>query len=543
MTDVQTQPMPLEALFTFDNRFSRELPADPDTANQPRQVLGACYSRVQPAKVAKPKLVAFSREVAEQLDIPPEVMESDAFVHVLAGNRLLPGMDPYAMCYGGHQFGNWAGQLGDGRAIILGEMVNGRGGSFTLQLKGAGPTPYSRTADGLAVLRSSIREFLCSEAMHHLGVPTTRALSLVVTGEQVLRDILYDGNPRLEPGAIVCRVAPSFTRFGNFQIFAARGEINVLRQLVAYTIRTDFPHLGALTPDNAKAIYAAWYEEVCRRTAEMMIHWMRVGFVHGVMNTDNMSILGLTIDYGPYGWLEDYDPNWTPNTTDAGQRRYRYGQQPQIALWNLAQLGNALYPLVEDVDPLQNALNAYSKTFNVGWKAMMAQKLGLNAFEPTTDDELFKELQAVLQLVETDMTIFYRQLARVERSFAQAADDETLIAPLFDAYYDPEHLTGEQRAQIGNWLRRYLARVAQDGTPDAVRRERMHAVNPKYVLRNYLAQLAIDRAEQGDYTMIHDLLELLRRPYDEQPGRDAYAQKRPDWARHRAGCSMLSCSS
>ena len=543
MTDVQTQPMPLEALFTFDNRFSRELPADPDTANQPRQVLGACYSRVQPAKVAKPELVAFSREVAEQLGIPPEVMESDAFVHVLAGNRLLPGMDPYAMCYGGHQFGNWAGQLGDGRAIILGELVNGRGGSFTLQLKGAGPTPYSRTADGLAVLRSSIREFLCSEAMHHLGVPTTRALSLVVTGEQVIRDILYDGNPRLEPGAIVCRVAPSFTRFGNFQLFAARGEIDVLRQLVAYTIRTDFSHLGALTPDNAKAIYAAWYEEVCRRTAEMMIHWMRVGFVHGVMNTDNMSILGLTIDYGPYGWLEDYDPNWTPNTTDAGQRRYRYGQQPQIALWNLAQLGNALYPLVEDVDPLQNALNAYSKTFNVGWKAMMAQKLGLNAFEPTTDDELIQELQAVLQLVETDMTIFYRQLARVERSFAQAADDETLMAPLFDAYYDPEHLTGEQRAQIGNWLRHYLARVAQDGTPDAVRRERMHAVNPKYVLRNYLAQLAIDRAEQGDYAVVHDLLALLRRPYDEQPGQDAYAQKRPDWARHRAGCSMLSCSS
>ena len=543
MTDVQTQPMPLEALFTFDNRFSRELPADPDTANQPRQVLGACYSRVQPAKVAKPELVAFSREVAEQLGIPPEVMESDAFVHVLAGNRLLPGMDPYAMCYGGHQFGNWAGQLGDGRAIILGEVVNGRGEPFTLQLKGAGLTPYSRTADGLAVLRSSIREFLCSEAMHHLGVPTTRALSLVVTGEQVIRDILYDGNPRLEPGAIVCRVAPSFTRFGNFQLFAARGEIDVLRQLVAYTIRTDFPHLGALTPDNAKAIYAAWYEEVCRRTAEMMIHWMRVGFVHGVMNTDNMSILGLTIDYGPYGWLEDYDPNWTPNTTDAGQRRYRYGQQPQIALWNLAQLGNALYPLVEDVDPLQNALNAYSKTFNVGWKAMMAQKLGLNAFEPTTDDELIQELQAVLQLVETDMTIFYRQLARVERSFAQAADDETLMAPLFDAYYDPEHLTGEQRAQIGNWLRHYLARVAQDGTPDAVRRERMHAVNPKYVLRNYLAQLAIDRAEQGDYAVVHDLLALLRRPYDEQPGQDAYAQKRPDWARHRAGCSMLSCSS
>jgi uncharacterized protein YdiU (UPF0061 family) len=542
MTDVQMQTALLDTYLTFDNRFLRDLPADPEPANHCRQVTGACYSRVQPAMVPQPAMVAFAREVAEQLDLTPEIMASDAFLQVLAGNHLLPGMDPYAMCYGGHQFGNWAGQLGDGRAIILGEVVNGRGEHFTLQLKGAGPTPYSRTADGLAVLRSSIREFLCSEAMHHLGVPTTRALSLVATGEQVIRDMLYDGNPRPEPGAIVCRVAPSFTRFGNFQIFAARGEIDLLRQLVDYTIRTDFPHLGALTPDRAKAVYAAWYEEVCHRTAEMIVHWMRVGFVHGVMNTDNMSILGLTIDYGPYGWLDDYDPNWTPNTTDAGQRRYRYGQQPQIAMWNLAQLGNALYPLVGDVDPLQHALNAYSQTFNEGWKAMMAQKLGLHAFEPATDNDLFKDLQAVLQLVETDMTLFYRQLALVEISQV-TDDDEALITPLLEAYYDPRQLTGEHRAQIGNWLRRYLARVGRDGTPDAVRRERMHAVNPKYVLRNYLAQLAIDRAEQGDYAMIHDLLELLRRPYDEQPGQDVYAQKRPDWARHRAGCSMLSCSS
>jgi uncharacterized protein YdiU (UPF0061 family) len=543
MTDIQTQTALLDTYLTFDNRFVRELPADPDPENGSRQVLGACYSRVQPAQVAKPALIAFSREVAEQLDLTPEIMASDEFVQVLAGNRLLPGMDPYAMCYGGHQFGNWAGQLGDGRAIILGEVVNGRGEHFTLQLKGAGPTPYSRTADGLAVLRSSIREFLCSEAMHHLGVPTTRALSLVVTGEQVIRDMLYDGNPRPEPGAIVCRVAPSFIRFGNFQIFAARGEIDVLRQLVDYTIRTDFPHLGEPTPERAKAVYAAWYEEVCRRTAEMMVHWMRVGFVHGVMNTDNMSVLGLTIDYGPYGWLEDYNPGWTPNTTDAGQRRYRYGQQPQIAMWNLAQLGNALYPLVEEVDPLQNALNVYSTAFNDGWKAMMAHKLGLHAFDPARDNDLVQDVQAILQLLETDMTLFYRHLALVELSSLQRADDEALMVPLMDAYYDPAQLTDEHRAQIGNWLRRYLARVGQDGTPDAVRRERMHAVNPKYVLRNYLAQLAIDQAERGDYTMVHHLLEVLRRPYDEQPGQEVYAQKRPDWARHRVGCSMLSCSS
>jgi uncharacterized protein YdiU (UPF0061 family) len=214
-----------------------------------------------------------------------------------------------------------------------------------------------------------------------------------------------------------------------------------------------------------------------------------------------------------------------------------------MAMWNLAQLGNALYPLIEDVDPLQNALNTYSKTFNEGWKAMMAQKLGLSAFEPETDDALIKELQTVLQLVETDMTLFYRKLGLVTRSQAEDADDEALMAPLLEAYYDPASLAVEHRGQIGNWLRRYLARVGRDGTPDAVRRERMHAVNPKYVLRNYLAQLAIDQAEQGDYAMVNDLLELLRRPYDEQPERDVYAHKRPDWARHRAGCSMLSCSS
>ncbi|MGZ4998128.1 MAG: protein adenylyltransferase SelO family protein, partial [Methylobacter sp.] len=276
----------------FDNRFIRELPADPQTANTRRQVFGSCYSRVTPVQVAKPQLVAYSREVAELLGLSPEDCESDDFTQVFVGNRQLPGMFPYATCYGGHQFGVWAGQLGDGRAINLGEAVNSRGEHWTLQLKGAGETPYSRTADGLAVLRSSVREFLCSEAMYHLGVPTTRALSLMLTGEEVIRDMFYNGNPRPEPGAVVCRVAPSFTRFGSFQIFAARGEIDLLKKLVDFTIRTDFPHLGEPSLD----VYLKWFEEVCRRTADMIVHWQRVGFVHGVMNTDNMSILGLTID-------------------------------------------------------------------------------------------------------------------------------------------------------------------------------------------------------------------------------------------------------
>jgi uncharacterized protein YdiU (UPF0061 family) len=525
----------LDAL-AFDNRFIRELPGDPETLNNRRQVVGACYSRVLPAKVANPKMVVYSREVAEQLDLAPETCESDHFTEVFTGNRLSAGMEPYAACYGGHQFGNWAGQLGDGRAINLGEVLNRQGQRWVLQLKGAGPTPYSRTADGLAVLRSSVREFLCSEAMHHLGVPTTRALSLTLTGESVIRDMFYNGNPKAEPGAVVCRVAPSFTRFGSFQIFAARGDIPLLKKLADYTIRTDFPHLG----DPSPAVYQTWFEEVCRRTAEMIVHWQRVGFVHGVMNTDNMSILGLTIDYGPYGWLENYDPGWTPNTTDASMRRYRFGNQPQIAFWNLVQLANAIYPLIEQVEPLQQAINVYAESFEQGWQDMMAKKLGLDAF----DDELSTELLAILPLVETDMTIFYRKLAELELDNKPLDDiDDALIMPLMEAYYVPEQLTVDYKKRMGDWLRNYMRRLREEGISDQARRVRMNAVNPKYVLRNYMAQLAIDKAESGDYSMIDELLELLRRPYDEQIDKEAFAVKRPEWARQRAGCSMLSCSS
>ena len=523
----------------FDNSFVRELPADPERGHQRRQVLGACFSRVAATKVSRPSLVACSREVAELLGLSAGDCESEAFAEVFAGNRLLPGMDSYAACYGGHQFGHWAGQLGDGRALGLGELVH-RGRRWELQLKGAGPTPYSRMADGRAVMRSSVREFLCSEAMHHLGVPTTRALSLVATGEQVVRDMFYDGHPRPEPGAVVCRVAPSFIRFGNFEIFTSRQEQEVLRRLVDYTITTHFPQLG----EPSTEVYVRWLEEVCRRTAVMIAHWMRVGFVHGVMNTDNMSIHGLTIDYGPYGWLDDYDPSWTPNTTDAAGRRYRYAHQPQIGLWNLVRFAEAIYPLVEAVEPLEAALQVYSETLQDEQRRMTARKLGLN--ELRGDDEtLVEELDRVLQLAETDMTIFYRRLADVpaEAPADQAASDEALLAPLADAYYAPAEVSADQRRQIAAWLRRYLARALRDGTPDGERRRRMHAANPKYVLRNYLAQLAIDKAEEGDGSLVKELLDVVRRPYDEQPEREEYARKRPDWARHRPGCSMLSCSS
>jgi len=525
----------------FDNRFVRELPEDSRSDRQPRQVTAACYSKVPPAQVSNPTLVAHSREAAALIDLPEATCLNPQFTRLFAGNELLSGMDPFAMCYGGHQFGNWAGQLGDGRAINLGEVINQQGHRWVLQLKGAGLTPYSRTADGLAVLRSSIREFLCSEAMFHLGVPTTRALSLVTTGEQVVRDMFYDGHPKEEPGAVVCRMAPSFIRFGNFQILGARDEMDLLKQLVDYTIKTDFPHLG--TP--SKETYLQWIKQVCRTTAEMVIHWMRVGFVHGVMNTDNMSILGLTIDYGPYGWLENYDPDWTPNTTDATGRRYCFGNQSGIAHWNLVQLANAIYPLIGEIPPLQEAMEVYADVYTSGWQTMMARKLGLVRYEKETDESLISDLLELLPLVETDMTLFFRNLAAIAmpEDADHPGEDETPMVPMMDAYYNPDELTPAYRERMIAWLNRYVSRLSKDGLSPEKRRDAMNRVNPKYVLRNYLAQLAIDKAEAGEYAMVKELLEVMRHPYDEQPGKEQFAEKRPEWARNRAGCSMLSCSS
>ncbi len=509
----------------FDNSFFDGLPADPVAENTRRQVERACYSAVAPTPVAAPRLFALSEEVAELIGL--EERDPQRLAEVFSGNRRLPGMQTYAACYGGHQFGNWAGQLGDGRAISLGE-VRHEGLRSELQLKGAGPTPYSRSADGRAVMRSSVREFLCSEAMHHLGVPTTRALSLVGTGEQVVRDMFYDGNAAPEPGAIVCRVAPSFIRFGSFEVHTWRRDHATLKALADYTITTHFPHLGAPGPE----VYAAWVAEVSERTAKMIVEWMRVGFVHGVMNTDNMSVLGLTIDYGPYGWLEPFEPGWTPNTTDAQGRRYRFGNQPQIALWNLLRFANAIYPLVGEAPPLEAAIQRYPSVLEAEQTAMMHAKLGLET-QREGDGALVGDLFTLLQAVETDMTLFFRGLAKVE--------GPTHLEPLSAAWYaEPE---AGLRAQTSAWLTRYCARVEQEGRPEALRAEGMNAVNPKYVMRNYLAQVAIDAAEQGDPSEVLRLLDVMRRPYDEQPEREAYAGRRPEWARHRPGCSMLSCSS
>ena len=517
----------------IQNNFIAELPSDPNEINIPRQVEKACFSYVLPKQPANPSLIHASEEVANFLGISQEDILSSDFLNIFSGNSVYPETKPYALAYAGHQFGNWAGQLGDGRAINLFESMHNNE-SYTLQLKGAGPTPYSRTADGFAVLRSSIREHLCAEAMHYLGVPTTRSLSLMLSGDQVLRDILYNGNPAYEKGAIVCRVAPSFIRFGNFELFASRNDLVTLKLVTDYTIKHHFPNIIS---DGAEK-YLAFFKEVAQTTLDMIVHWQRVGFVHGVMNTDNMSIHGITIDYGPYGWLEDYDPNWTPNTTDRQYKRYRFGNQPNIALWNLYQLANALFPLINDAKPLEAILNDFGSDYKVEYLNMMRDKLGLKIIKDE-DAVLIESLTELLPVIETDMTIFFRNLGDVQKlDSATIAFDKIAVA-----FYDEKNISDSILENWHTWLGYYANRINEEVVTDSERKAQMNTVNPKYVLRNYMAQLCIDDADKGDYSLLNELFELLKKPYDEQPASQKWFAKRPDWARDKVGCSMLSCSS
>ena len=510
------------------NFFTDQLPADPNLENTRREVLEAVYSFVRPIKTSNPTLLHVSDEMQHTLDFSNEDIQSREFLEFVTGNSVLKNSKPFAMCYAGHQFGNWAGQLGDGRAINLGEIKD-----WAVQLKGSGPTPYSRTADGLAVLRSSVREYLCSEAMHHLGVPSTRALSLSLTGDKVLRDVMYNGNPAHEKGAIVSRVAKSFLRFGNFEIFSSRNDIKNLKILTDYTIKSHFSHLGK----PSKEVYLQFFQEVSSKTLEMIIHWQRVGFVHGVMNTDNMSILGLTIDYGPYGWLEGFDFGWTPNTTDKQHKRYRYGNQPTIGLWNLYQLANALYPLIEEAAPLEKILEGYKSNFEKKSQDMMRAKLGLTS-DKETDINIIQSLENNLQATETDMTIFFRTLSSFKKE-----QPEKGVELIQDAFYTPDTIKGNVLNNWKQWFADYAKRLEDETTSADERQQQMNKVNPKYVLRNYMAQLAIDKADKGDTSLLEEMYLLLKEPYSEQPKFEHWFAKRPEWARHKVGCSMLSCSS
>lgn len=516
----------------FDNRF-RTLPGDLGDPVVGRQVFNAVWSEARPSVMPGPRLLAASSDVAAALGWLSEDVGSAMFAEVFAGNRRLPGMQPWASNYGGHQFGAWAGQLGDGRAISLGEVIGVDGSRHELQLKGAGLTPYSRRGDGRAVLRSSLREFVCSEAMHALGVPTTRALSLVATGEGVLRDMLYNGRAAHEPGAIVCRVAPSFLRFGHFELPSARGDFELLRQLWDFMVERDFAEL-ADQPDRDIAVFHA----ICERTALMIAHWMRVGFVHGVMNTDNFSVLGLTLDYGPFGWMEDYNPEWTPNTTDARERRYRFGQQPNVAHWNLSCLAGALSPIIEDHDGLRDGLRRYVRCFNREHTRMNQAKLGLLSWR-SEDADLLQRLYRQLHASRLDFTLFFRQLMHIDVRDPQ-------VGGLLSASYDAAEFEREATA-LREWLQAWAARVRADAADEATAlhasQQAMRLANPCYLPRNWLLQQAIAAAEQGELEPLHRLLRILQQPYDEQHDANDFAQRRPDWANDLPGCTVLSCSS
>jgi uncharacterized protein YdiU (UPF0061 family) len=356
-------------------------------------------------------------------------------------------------------------------------------------------------------------------------VPTTRALSLVLTGQPVSRDMLYDGHPADEPGAVVCRVARSFLRFGSYEIHSAREDRETLKRLVDFTLERYYPH--------HRGDIAGFFDEVMQRTAWLVSEWMRVGFVHGVMNTDNMSILGLTIDYGPYGWLEPFELDWTPNITDASGRRYRFGNQPAVAQWNLAQLARALAPLVDDLDPLRKTIDAFPAVFSSLYRSTMLRKLGLAGRRDThsDDEELLTRLGALLVDTRADYPLFFRALARPAPS----------LDTLADAFYAPP--TEPQRVAIERWLAAYAARIERERIDDAERAARMNAINPLYVARNYIVQEVIEATANGDRTAVLELLDVLRHPYTEQAGRERFARKRPDWAAQKPGCSMLSCSS
>ena len=524
--------------FNLKNTFISELPGDLDLSNSRRQVHKACYSFVNPAKIKSPELIHYSKEVADFLGLYESDCQSQQFLQIFSGNEIIKNSKPFAMCYGGHQFGHWAGQLGDGRAINIAE-IDSKGKRWSLQLKGAGETPYSRSADGLAVLRSSIREHLCSEAMFHLGVPTTRSLSLSLTGNKVLRDVLYDGNPEYEKGALVCRVAPSFIRFGSFEIFASKKDNFTLKKLTNYTIKHFYPGIEQGT----KRGYIEFFQKVSECTLEMIIHWQRVGFVHGVMNTDNMSILGLTIDYGPYGWLEGYDKQWTPNTTDIQHKRYQFGEQGNIALWNLVKLANALYPLIEEAEPLEEIISEFKKQYSVKYLKMMKSKLGLE-MEDKNDLNMINQLEQNLELTETDMTIFFRGLGNLSKNLVfSEKDDLSFLDSVRNAFYKIEEVNGEILGFWKDWIAQYVKRLQKEAFSDVERKQKMNLVNPKYVLRNYMAQIAIEAADEGDYTVIEELHDILKDPYGEQMENQKWFEKRPEWARTKVGCSMLSCSS
>jgi uncharacterized protein YdiU (UPF0061 family) len=504
--------------------FTKIFPGDFSGNTMQRNIPKVLFATISPVGFTGQKLIAFNEVLSEEIGLG-KFEEKD--LDFLVGNHLPENIQTYATAYAGHQFGNWAGQLGDGRAIAAGEIINNAGKKNEIQWKGAGATPYSRHADGRAVLRSSVREYLMSEAMYHLGVPTTRALSLSFTGENIVRDIMYNGNPQEEKGAVVIRTAESFLRFGHFELLSAQREYETLQKLADFTIENYFTEIISEGIDK----YKDFFKNICTRTADLMVEWFRVGFVHGVMNTDNMSVIGLTIDYGPYSMMDEYDLNFTPNTTDLPGRRYAFGNQGQIAQWNLWQLANALHPLIKDEKFLENTLNQYGTYFWNAHDTMLCKKFGFNNLQDN-DEDFFTNWQALMQELHFDYTLFFNQLEKL--------NTESNLKSLFEnAAYSV--LDEEKLRKLEDFIKKYTSRFLLNTITKEESTALMRSANPKFTLRNYLLYECIEEINQGKTEMLEKLTKALENPYTEiYP---EFSVKRPRTYDDTTGCSMLSCSS
>lgn len=508
----------------IEQPFIKKFPGDFSGNMMQRNTPKVLFSTVNPAGFEHPELIIFNEKLSQEIGLGT-YEEKD--LDFLAGNNLPENIKTYSTAYAGHQFGNWAGQLGDGRAILAGEIMNSSGQKNEIQWKGAGATPYSRHADGRAVLRSSVREYLMSEAMHHLGVPTTRALSLAFTGDDVIRDMMYDGNPQYEKGAVIIRTAESFLRFGHFELMSAQKEYTTLKELVDFTIENYFKEIQS----DGSQKYRDFFETVCRKTADLMVEWYRVGFVHGVMNTDNMSVLGLTIDYGPYSMMDEYDLNFTPNTTDLPGRRYAFGRQAQVSQWNLWQLANALHPLIQDEKFLEEILNDYGSYFWESHDRMLCRKFGFDQLL-TSDEKFFTNWQSLMQDLKLDYTLFFNELEKYD-------DQKDLRLQFENVSYT--FLNDEKVSRLKDFMTAYQSRLEKNIISKEKSLDIMHKTNPKFILRNYLLYQCIEEINEGKTEMLQKLAHALENPY--HTIYPEFSGKRPSGYDDISGCSTLSCSS
>uniref|UniRef100_UPI0037E9B91C protein adenylyltransferase SelO-like n=1 Tax=Semicossyphus pulcher TaxID=241346 RepID=UPI0037E9B91C len=505
-------------------------PIDEVDGNFVRTVKNCIFSRSIPTPLKGPlRLAAVSKDVIEGiLDLDMAVTQAEEFLHYASGGRLLLGSDPLAHRYGGHQFGYWAGQLGDGRAHSLGQYTNRKGDAWELQLKGSGKTPYSRSGDGRAVIRSSVREFLCSEAMHSLGVPTSRAASLIVSDQPVIRDQFYNGNVKTERGAVVLRLAPSWFRIGSLEILAQSGEVDLLRKLLNFVINEHFSSISSEDPDK----YLVFYSTVVNDTAHLIAQWMSVGFAHGVCNTDNFSLLSITIDYGPFGFMEAYDPNFVPNTSD-DEGRYRIGAQANVGLFNLEKLLMTLSAVLSEKQQKEAniILKGYADIYQMRIHQLFKAKLGLLG-EEEDDDYLTAFLLKMMEDAQSDFTMTFRQLSEAS---AQQLHDRN-----FTQMWALADLSSHKL--FSDWLSLYLLRLSrQQNDSDADHQRRMRNVNPRYVLRNWMAESAIRKAEENDFSEVELLHHVLSSPFVTQETAEeaGYAARPPQWAKRL----KVSCSS